>query len=67
MELLELTKIGLIVAFIIVIIIVLYLTMKKKRKPPNREISQMGVSKIVEEEIIKRNTQGGNQKWKNQT
>jgi hypothetical protein len=56
----ELIEYGLIGIFITVIIIVLYLTMKKKGKPPTRDISPTGISLIVEEEIAKRKTNGGN-------
>ena len=50
----ELIEIGLAGIFIIVILIVLYLTMKKKKTKPVREISPMGISQIVQEEINKR-------------
>jgi len=49
----ELIEIGLAGIFIIVILIVLYLTVVKKKKPI-RDISPMGISQIVQEEINKR-------------
>ena len=49
----ELIEIGLAGIFVIVILIVLYLTVFKKKKPA-KDISPMGISQIVEEEINKR-------------